>query len=171
MVEEKETEKKGTKTSTFGVSKRESHDSSKFYQSKLYQELHRPLDKIKYLDNSEKIPEIILNHVILGDSRDMSKIPDDSVHLMVTSPPYNVSKEYDDDLSLSEYFNLLKDVFLEVWRVLVPGGRAAINIANVGRKPYIPLHSYVIDLMHGIRQHLLGFLLLGVLLLLLVILR
>jgi site-specific DNA-methyltransferase (adenine-specific) len=77
----------------------------------------------------------------------MEKIPDSSVHLMVTSPPYNVGKEYDQDLDLEEYLNLLKDVFTETYRVLVNGGRACINIANVGRKPYIPYHKFIIDTM------------------------
>ena len=66
---------------------------------------------------------------------------------MITSPPYNVSKEYDENLSLQEYLSLLREVFSEVYRVLVPGGRAVINIANVGRKPYIPLATYVNTIM------------------------
>jgi site-specific DNA-methyltransferase (adenine-specific) len=74
----------------------------------------------------------------------MSELPDHSVHLMVTSPPYNVRKEYDEDLSLPDYRSLLQRVFQEVYRVLATGGRACINIANVGRKPYIPLHAYLI---------------------------
>ncbi len=74
-------------------------------------------------------------------------IPSNSVHHMVTSPPYNVSKEYDENLTLQEYLSLLRDVFKEVYRVLVPGGRAVVNIANVGRKPYIPLSTYVNTLM------------------------
>lgn len=77
----------------------------------------------------------------------MSELPDHSVHLMVTSPPYNVGKEYDDDLSLEEYIELLDRVFRETYRVLVSGGRACVNIANLGRKPYIPLHAYVIEIM------------------------
>jgi len=75
---------------------------------------------------------------------------------MVTSPPYNVGKDYDDNLSLDEYRELLKRVFKETYRVLVPGGRACINIANLGRKPYIPLHSFIIEDMHEI-----GFLMRG----------
>ena len=74
----------------------------------------------------------------------MSALPDASVHLMVTSPPYNVGKDYDQDLSLEEYLAFLKRVWKETMRVLVPGGRACINIANLGRKPYIPLHSFLI---------------------------
>ena len=74
----------------------------------------------------------------------MNELPDNSVHLMITSPPYNVTKEYDNNLNLEEYLILLKNVWKETYRVLVPGGRACINVANLGRKPYIPLHSYII---------------------------
>jgi DNA modification methylase len=66
---------------------------------------------------------------------------------MVTSPPYNVTKEYDADLSLDEYLRLLGKVFAETYRVLVDGGRACVNVANVGRKPYIPLSDYISRLM------------------------
>jgi len=74
----------------------------------------------------------------------MAELPGNSVHLMVTSPPYNVGKDYDQDLSLQEYLALLARVWTEVRRVLVPGGRLCINVANLGRKPYIPLHTYLI---------------------------
>ena len=86
----------------------------------------------------------------------MGELPDNSVHLMVTSPPYNVGKEYDEDLSLTEYQDMLGRVWQEVYRVLVPGGRACINVANLGRKPYIPLHAYFIEAMQS-----LGFLMRG----------
>ena len=75
----------------------------------------------------------------------MDALPDASVHLMVTSPPYNVGKEYDDDLSLDEYRSFLKRVMREVHRVLVPGGRVCFNIANLGRRPYLPMHRYIIE--------------------------
>ncbi len=75
----------------------------------------------------------------------MEELPDCSIHLMITSPPYNVSKEYDEDLALGEYRSLLRSVFRETYRVLVEGGRACINVANVGRKPYIPLHAFIIE--------------------------
>lgn len=155
MLNEKNQTKKGSKTSSFGVSKRESHDSSQFYNSSLYENLNKP-QIVKYVDNSKTIPFKALDNVILGDSQKMDLIPDNSVHLMITSPPYNVTKEYDKDLTLENYLNLLKGVFKETWRVLVPGGRAAINIANIGRKPYIPLHAYIIQIMHEIGFHMRG---------------
>ena len=86
----------------------------------------------------------------------MDALPDCSVHLMVTSPPYNVGKEYDADLTLQQYREFLAGVMAEVYRVLVPGGRVCFNIANVGRRPYIPLHRYVIEDLEG-----LGFLMRG----------
>jgi len=125
------------------VSSRESHDSSKFYDSKLYNEIKET--KVKYVENS--IPEEYINHVIHKSSEKMDELPDNSVHLMVTSPPYNVGKDYDDDLSLEEYIQLIREVMQEVYRVLVPGGRVCLNITNVGRKPYIPLHKYAMHEM------------------------
>jgi len=94
-----------------------------------------------------QFPDDLENRVFCSDSRNMKDIPDNSVHLMVTSPPYNASKTYDADLALSEYLDLLRGVFDECYRVLVPGGRACINVANLGRKPYIPLASFINQIM------------------------
>lgn len=139
--------RKRTKTSSFGVSKREGHDSSTFYNSLLYKELninnHLP-------EEENQIPKNLLDQVLCQDSRNMNNIPDSCVHLMITSPPYNVGKDYDEDLNLEEYLGLLSDVFSETHRVLINGGRACVNIANVGRKPYIPYHKFVIDVMHEV---------------------
>lgn len=155
MANQNNPSRKKSKTSSFGVSKRESHDASQFYNSKLYQTLPK-LREIVYVDNSNLIPVDILDTILLGDSKRMNQLPDNSVHLMITSPPYNTTKDYDDDLTLIDYLKLLKEVFEETWRVLVPGGRAAVNIANIGRKPYIPLHAYIIDIMHKIGFHMRG---------------
>lgn len=135
---------KKTKTSSFGTSGRINHDSSIFYNSRLYEELETK----QKLDSYETpFPKEYLNTIILGTAENMKEIPNNSVHLMITSPPYNVSKEYDSDLSLSEYLTFLKNSFKEVFRVLVNGGRACINIANLGRKPYIPLSDFVSKMM------------------------
>jgi site-specific DNA-methyltransferase (adenine-specific) len=133
---------KGTQTSSFGSPGRIGHDSSKFYNSRLYedQRIKRPSH---YVEN--KIAPEFLDRIFCKTSEIMDEIPDYSIHLMVTSPPYNVAKEYDENLTLNEYRDLLKRVFTEVHKKLVTGGRACINLANLGRKPYIALHSYIIQ--------------------------
>lgn len=137
--------KKGSKTSRFGTTPRISHDSSQYYNSRLYSEIPSEDDLPVIPDNP--FPVEYENTIILGSSERMKEIPDYSVHLMVTSPPYNVTKEYDDDLTLREYLQLLRKVFAETYRVLVYGGRACVNVANLGRKPYIPLSDYVSQMM------------------------
>lgn len=134
--------KKGTKTSSFGSPGRVNHDSTPFYASKLYEGLPRG-EVVKYVENS--IPSEFINQILCKTSEKMEELPDNSVHLMITSPPYNVGKEYDENLTLDMYRKFLKSVWSEVKRVLVPGGRACINIANLGRKPYIPLHAFVVE--------------------------
>ncbi len=136
--------REGTKTSSFGTNGRINHDSSKFYDSKLYKELNNGRLIIKTVN---EFPEELVNTIVHGSCEQMKEIPDCSVHLMITSPPYNVSKEYDDDLSLNEYLTMLKNSFSETYRVLVNGGRACINVANLGRKPYIPLSDYISNMM------------------------
>ena len=145
---------KATKTSSFGVNGRISHDSTIFYNSKLYATL--PKRQIQHSKEENECPPQLLNSIIHSSSENMNSIPDDSIHLMITSPPYNVSKEYDEDLSLDEYLSLLKKVFTETYRVLACGGRACINIANIGRKPYIPLSSYISIMMMEIGFNMRG---------------
>jgi len=137
----------GTETSSFGTPGRINHDSTKFYNTRLYKGITQA-KKVKYIENP--IDNKYLNRIFCKSSESMSELPDNSVHLMITSPPYNVAKEYDEDLSLEEYLQFLNRVWRETYRVLVPGGRACINVANLGRKPYIPLHSYIIQGMFEI---------------------
>jgi len=136
--------RRSTETSSFGIPGRISHDSSKFYSSRLYEGIPGGHEG-PYVENP--VPPEYLDRVFGKSSEDMDELPDTSVHLMVTSPPYNASKDYDQDLNLDEYLNLLDNVWRETHRVLVPGGRACINVANLGRKPYIPLHTFIIDQM------------------------
>ena len=146
--------KKGTKTSSFGTSPRISHDSSQYYESRLYADLSASHELVPLPDTP--FPVELENSLILGSSERMQGIPDNSLHLMVTSPPYNVTKDYDQDLSLKEYLGLLRNVFLETYRVLVHGGRACVNVANLGRRPYIPLSDHISHMMIDI-----GFLMRG----------
>jgi site-specific DNA-methyltransferase (adenine-specific) len=127
-----------TSTTSFGSPGREGHDASAFYNARLYGDQPQA-ESEAYAENSIKTLDVIHQH----SSEEMKELPDNSVHLMVTSPPYNVGKEYDEDLTLAEYLSFLRRVWAETYRVLVPGGRACINVANLGRKPYIPLNSYI----------------------------
>jgi modification methylase len=143
--------RKNTVTSSFGSPGREGHDSSAFYQTRLY-EAQFQVEPEAYIENP--IEEIDVIHT--SSCEEMKELPDNSIHLMVTSPPYNVGKDYDNNLTLEEYLAFLMRVWKETYRVLVPGGRACINIANVGRKPYIPLHASIMQDMIDI-----GFLMRG----------
>ena len=132
----------GTKTSSFGSPGRIGHDSTPFYTSRLYEGLPKE-ETVNYVENP--IPVEFLDKIFCKTSEQMEELPDNSVHLMVTSPPYNVGKDYDKNLTLDEYREFLKRVWSEVKRVLVPGGRVCINLANLGRKPYIPLHAFIVE--------------------------
>src|SRR4030067_2291367 len=125
--------KKGSKTSKFGTTSRVNHDSSDYYNSKLYSELGNNGNGPKPVKDNP-FPVDFENKIIMGTSENMKEIPDNSLHLMVTSPPYNVTKEYDEDLSLREYLQLLRNVFSETYRALVNGGRVCVNVANLGRR-------------------------------------
>lgn len=134
-----------TRTQPFGTGKRESHDASDFYARFATPELS---------DDDSLQPCPITDRVICGDARDMADVPDRCVALVVTSPPYYAGKEYEQALgeghipaSYVEFLTMLRDVFAECWRVLEPGGRLAVNVANLGRKPYRSLSGDVIRIL------------------------
>lgn len=129
-----------TQTNPFGSEGRISHDASRFYSSRLYEGMQ--IESQDELPENNLDPELT-NQLFCKSSEHMEELPDNSIHLMVTSPPYNATKEYDQNLNLAEYLDFLAKVWQEVYRVLVPGGRACINVANLGRKPYIPLHGAI----------------------------
>ena len=147
-----ERRRESTSTSNFGVGRREGHDSSAFYS-------RFPLPKI---DEDEHVvrphPESI-DRLWVGDAREMDHhgtIADSSVALVVTSPPYYAGKEYEEAIgeghipaSYIEYLEMLHDVFAECVRKLEPGGRIAVNVANLGRKPYRSLSADVIDILQN----------------------
>lgn len=133
---------KKTTTSSFGTGKRESHDASAFYNRSLYTGAANgaaPADGAKL---EIPTPDGWANQIYCASAAQMQAIPDNGVALAFTSPPYNVGKDYEADVSLPGYLELIKSVGQEVYRVLRPGGRYVINIANLGRKPYIPLHMF-----------------------------
>jgi len=96
------------------------------------------------IEEQEKKEKFELNKIVCGDVIDeMKKLPDNSIHLAITSPPYNVGKDYDnhnDKMNYQDYLDWLNKVWLETKRVLVPGGRFALNIAPTGIKDFVPLH-------------------------------
>jgi len=123
-----------TSTSSFGASRRESHDASAFYDR-----FTPPKISTDTTVNGCSVADTL----IVGDSRDLGTITENSVALVVTSPPYFAGKEYEEALGHGHvpedylaYLAMLRDVFAECVRVLEPGGRLAINVANLGRRPY-----------------------------------
>ncbi len=135
----------GTSTSSFGVSRRESHDSTDFYSRFAPPEISSD-------DVVGEPGQLDVIHV--GDARDMSAIPDASVALVVTSPPYFAGKQYETALGEGhvpadyiEYLTMLRDVLAECVRSLEPGGRIAVNVANLGRRPYRNLAADVTTIL------------------------
>ena len=144
-----------TRTQPFGTGKRESHDSSDFYARFTTPELS---------DDDTVTPCAVADRLVCGDARDLSLVDDRCVALVVTSPPYFAGKEYEQGLgeghvpsSYVDFLRMLRDVFAECRRVLEPGGRMAVNVANLGRRPYRSLSADVI----GILEDVLGLLLRG----------
>jgi len=142
-----------TQTSAFGVGRREGHDASAFYARfappalSNDEHVNRPPQLIEQLGDGQ---------IFHGSSTDMHQLPDSSVALVVTSPPYFVGKEYELAVtgeggqipgSYLEFLDMLGDVFAECRRVLEPGGRIAVNVANLGRKPYRSLSADVISIL------------------------
>jgi site-specific DNA-methyltransferase (adenine-specific) len=145
--------RKPTTTSNFGVGKRESHDASAFYARFAAPAVDRETKPAR--------PDVV-DEIFCGDSRSMTRIADRSVALVVTSPPYFAGKAYEEALgeghipaSYLEYLQMLEDVFAECVRTLEPGGRIAVNIANLGRKPYRSLSADVTMILQDRLQLLL----------------
>ena len=145
-----------TSTSSFGVGRREAHDSSSFYAR---------FTAPHVSDDDTVVPPVARDTIWTGDARQMdgAQVADNSVALVVTSPPYFAGKEYEAVLGVGHvpadyaaYLGMLHDVFARCFAKLEPGGRIAVNVANLGRKPYRSLSRDVIDLLER-----LGFLMRG----------
>ena len=93
------------------------------------------------------------DRVVVGDARAvLERLPGQSVHLAVTSPPYNVKipyRGYTDNLPPAEYLGWLKEVWRALHRVLVPGGRFVLNVAPTSIKDFRPIHH---DLSRDLRD-------------------
>jgi DNA modification methylase len=139
--------RRSTVTSAFGSGRRENHDSTAFYRRFVSPVLS---------DEKQVVPPAARDVIFNGDAREMtdSQVADNSVGLVVTSPPYFTGKEYEADLDRGhvpatylEYLQILGDVLAVCRDKLEPGGRMAINVANLGRKPYRSLASDVISIL------------------------
>lgn len=89
-----------------------------------------------------------------GDCRELLKtIPDNSVTLVVTSPPYNIGKKYgkySDKISLEEWKELINDVTKEIYRILKPNGSFFLNLSPIplrNDKEILPLPYIGYDIM------------------------
>tara|TARA_B100001109_G_scaffold253077_1_gene250191 strand:- start:323 stop:1159 length:837 start_codon:yes stop_codon:yes gene_type:complete len=102
--------------------------------------------ELKEIINQNKISKL-RNQIITKSSENMNELIDNCISLTVTSPPYNIGKDSDEDLSDDEYWKMITKVFEEVYRVTESGGRLVVNVANLGRKPYIPFSKYFIEII------------------------
>jgi len=140
--------RRATSTSAFGVGRREGHDASDFYAR------FAP-PAVSDDDTVADDPAVrSLDRVIHGSSADMADVADGSVALVVTSPPYFAGKAYETELDADhvpatylEYLEMLRTVFAECSRTLEPGGRIAVNVANLGRRPYRSLAADIVSIL------------------------
>jgi len=130
-----------TTTRSFGTSKRESHDASGFYARFVPPTISDDDTVVAPDDRPQR------NAFLHGDARnllaDETLVRNSSVALVVTSPPYFVGKTYEEAMGqghvpaeYSEHLASLHEVFARCADKLEPGGRIAVNVANLGRKPY-----------------------------------
>ncbi len=140
--------RKPTTTSSFGVGRRESHDASGFYDR-----FTAPVVSTDKVLGTRRHP---LDVLVVGNAEHMDQVDDATVALVVTSPPYFAGKEYETVLgqdhvpeSYQAYLKMLTEVFAECVTKLEPGGRIAVNVANLGRRPYRSLSTDVIDILQN----------------------
>ena len=104
-------------------------------------------NETKFETQSENNKSKINNKIINKSAENMSELVDNCVSLTITSPPYNVGKLSDLDLDEKKYWKLMQKCFQEVYRVTESGGRLVVNVANLGRKPYIPFSNQFTDML------------------------
>ena len=98
-------------------------------------------------DTSKNNTSKIKNKIINKSSENMKELVDNSIALTITSPPYNIGKLSDVEMSDKDYWNMIEKCFKEVYRVTESGGRLVVNVANLGRKPYIPFSDKYTELL------------------------
>jgi site-specific DNA-methyltransferase (adenine-specific) len=146
--------RKPTSTSNFGAGRRESHDATDFYAR---------FTPPKIDTAAMPVQPTVVDDIFCETATRMTQVADNSVALVVTSPPYFAGKAYEEELgqehipaSYLEFLTMLREVFTECRRVLEPGGRIAVNVANLGRRPYRSLSADVIGILQDLELLLRG---------------
>ena len=100
--------------------------------------------RVLQFSRASRVDDWWKDQIICGDSREILRaMPSETVHLAITSPPYNVGLEYDshnDKMPYDEYLEWLLGFWRELYRVLVNGGRFALNVAPTSIKDFRPVH-------------------------------
>lgn len=135
----------GTKTSDFGVSKRESHDSSKFYESKLYEGISID-DEQNVVDNSNEIKGDLINQILQFNPENLSKIPDSSIHLMLYAIPSIAGQK---NAQIDSYIRKIEQIISLIKPKLINGGRLIVTLdnqvdSNISISRFYPLHAYIV---------------------------
>ena len=107
-------------------------------------------DEIEPKDTSKNNTSKVKNKIINKSSENMKELVDNCIALTVTSPPYNIGKLSDVEMSDQDYWKMVEKCFREVYRVTESGGRLVVNVANLGRKPYIPFSDKYTELLINI---------------------
>lgn len=106
-----------------------------------------------------------VNVIICASSANMREhVDDDTASLVVTSPPYDVGKPYENkkmstvgnDEFVKKYLDDLDMTWRECWRILKPGGRLVINVTGIWRRPYVPVPAHITVRLVNMKWHMRG---------------
>lgn len=109
---------------------------------------------------AEAAPLATKHQIYIGNSRRMTEVADESVHCVVTSPPYVTTvMEKGQDFDYEPYRSMIEDVFREIWRTMAKDGRFCLNVADIRSKYFyesgnglyrVPISSHMLNLAHEI---------------------
>lgn len=116
------------------------------------EKLQKQVEEKKWIENSwRQVQDVSMKHIIYnGNSSKLSFIDDDTIDLIVTSPPYYNAKEYSHWSAMKDYLEDMNKVFTECFKKLKPGRRLCLNISDIPTKSesgvkWLPLGAYLIN--------------------------